>query len=41
MLNWTKSLGLSTGRCLDNEWLKMIKDAGFEGIDLQYPGDFF
>ena len=41
MLNWIKSIGLRTEDCTDGKTLDMIKKAGFGGIDLQYPEDFF
>lgn len=41
MLNWIKSITLGTGLCTDMDMLKMIKDAGFEGIDMGFSGGFF
>lgn len=41
MLNWVKAIGLHSELCMDTKWLEIIKKAGFEGIDLQYEGNFF
>ena len=40
-MNWRKSVNISTGRCLDLDFLKMLRKCGFDGIDLNFSGDFF
>jgi sugar phosphate isomerase/epimerase len=36
-----KSLNVTTGRCLDLNFLKMLRSCGFDGVDLNFSGDFF
>lgn len=36
-----KSLNITTGRCLDLDFLKMLRGCGFDGVDLNFSGDFF
>lgn len=36
-----KSLNVSTDRCLDVNFLKMLRQCGFDGVDLNFSGDFF
>lgn len=38
---WKKSLNITTGRCLEPDFLKMLRASGFDGIDLNFSGDFF
>lgn len=40
-MNWRKSVNVSTGRCLDAVFLKMLRKSGFDGVDLNFSGDFF
>lgn len=40
-MNWRKSVNVTTGRCLDLNFLKMLRNAGFDGVDLNFSGDFF
>ena len=40
-MNWRKSVNVSTGRCLDADFLKMLRSCGFDGVDLNFCGDFF
>ena len=41
MLNWIKSLTVNADLVMDGKTLKMFKNAGFEGIDFQFPENFF
>lgn len=36
-----KSLNVTTGRCLDLNFLKMLRSCGFDGVDLNFSSDFF
>ena len=36
-----KSLNVTTSRCLDIDFLKMLRDSGFDGVDLNFSGGFF
>lgn len=36
-----KSLNVTTSRCLDVDFLKMLRSCGFDGVDLNFSGDFF
>ena len=36
-----KSLNVTTSRCLDIDFLKMLRTCGFDGVDLNFSGDFF
>jgi len=36
-----KSLNVTTDRCLDLDFLKMLRKSGFDGVDLNFSGDFF
>ncbi len=40
-MKWRKSLNIATDRCLDLNFLKMLRSCGFEGVDLNFSGDFF
>lgn len=40
-MKWRKSLNITTNRCLDLNFLKMLRCSGFEGVDLNFSGDFF
>ncbi len=40
-MNWRKSLNVTTDRCLDLDFLKMLRKCGFDGVDLNFSGDFF
>lgn len=41
MLDWMKSVSLGTDVCTDMDMLKMIKNAGFDGIDAGFDEHFF
>ncbi len=36
-----KSLNVTTGRCLELNFLKMLRESGFDGVDLNFTADFF
>jgi sugar phosphate isomerase/epimerase len=36
-----KSLNVTSGRCLNVNVLKMLRSCGFDGVDLNFSGDFF
>ena len=40
-MRWRKSLNVTTSRCLDADFLKMLRACGFDGVDLNFSGDFF
>ena len=40
-LKWRKSVNVSSDKCMDLDFLKMLKSCGFDGIDLNFSGDFF
>ena len=40
-MRWRKSLNVTTSRCLDADFLKMLRTCGFDGVDLNFSSDFF
>ena len=40
-MRWRKSLNVTTSRCLDVGFLKKLRSFGFDGVDLNFSGDFF
>lgn len=40
-MKWRKSLNVTTDRCLDLNFLKMLRSCGFDGVDLNFTEAFF
>ncbi|MBQ7817322.1 MAG: sugar phosphate isomerase/epimerase [Oscillospiraceae bacterium] len=40
-MKWRKSLNITTDRCGDPDFLKMLRGCGFDGVDLNFSGGFF
>ena len=40
-LKWRKSVNVHSDSAMDLDFLKMLKNCGFDGIDLNFSGDFF
>lgn len=38
---WRKSVNVHSDSCMDLDFLKMLRNCGFDGIDLNFAGDFF